>query len=62
MPDFFLDVAPEKIIKDHIKKDAPAAGGSGGVAKVFKAIEANLSQELVSKVQAIYQFNVSGNV
>jgi len=62
MPDFFLDVDPETIIKGHIKKDAPAAGGAGGgVAKVFKAIEANLSTDLVAKVKSIYQFNVNGN-
>lgn len=58
MPDFFLDVPPETIIKEHIqpKTTAPA----GGVQKVFQAIEANLSESLVSKVQATYQFNVSG--
>ncbi|KAF4527045.1 hypothetical protein B566_EDAN001594 [Ephemera danica] len=44
MPDFFLDVPPETIIKEHIqpKTTAPA----GGVEKVFKAIEANLSESL----------------
>jgi hypothetical protein len=63
MPDFFLDVDPATIIKGHIKPDAPAAGGTpgGGVAKVFKAIEANLSTDLVAKVKSIYQFNVNGN-
>lgn len=64
MPDFFLDVAPETIIKEHIKKEGAGAtkGATDGVQKVFKAIEANLSEELVSKVQASYQFNVSGNI
>jgi hypothetical protein len=63
MPDFFLDVAPEAIIKSHMKKDAPAAGGApGGVAKVFKAIEANLSTDLVGKVKSVYQFNVNGKM
>ncbi|XP_059468818.1 hydroxysteroid dehydrogenase-like protein 2 [Neocloeon triangulifer] len=61
MPDFFLDVAPEKIIKEHIKKEKSDGGATGGVAKVFKSIEANLSEELVGKIQAIYQFNVSGS-
>ncbi|XP_065350355.1 hydroxysteroid dehydrogenase-like protein 2 [Cloeon dipterum] len=62
MPDFFLDVPPETIIKEHIQKPAAASAGGavGEVGKVFKAIEANLSEELVAKVNAIYQFNVSG--
>lgn len=34
--------------------------GNGKVAKIFTAINANLSTELVSKTNAVYQFNVKG--
>lgn len=34
--------------------------GNGKVAKIFTAINANLSTELVNKTNAVYQFNVKG--
>lgn len=32
----------------------------GKVGQLFKAIESNLSEELVERTQAVYQFNVTG--
>lgn len=34
---------------------------TGQMARVFNAINANLSSELVGKIGAIYQFNVKGD-
>lgn len=36
-------------------------GEAGKVAGLFKSIEANLSEELVSKTQAVFEFNVKGD-
>lgn len=52
--DFFLDYNPEQVI-DMTSKE------SGQIANVFNAIDKNLSSELVSKIGAIYKFNVKGN-
>lgn len=35
---------------------------SGQVGKIFNAIDAHLSTELVDKTDAIYQFNLKGNL
>ncbi|XP_058813525.1 hydroxysteroid dehydrogenase-like protein 2 isoform X2 [Topomyia yanbarensis] len=63
MPDFFLDVAPEKLLEfaadgSHaasLKKEAP-----GKIEGLFQKIESLLSDEIVSKTRAIYEFNVKG--
>ncbi|XP_058463441.1 hydroxysteroid dehydrogenase-like protein 2 isoform X2 [Malaya genurostris] len=63
MPDFFLDVGPEKLLEfaaegSHaaaLKKDAP-----GKIEGLFQKIESLLSEEIVSKTRAIYEFNVKG--
>ncbi|XP_015114273.1 hydroxysteroid dehydrogenase-like protein 2 [Diachasma alloeum] len=58
MLDFFLDIEdPQKYIK--LQSDEKPSGDRN-VEVVFKAIEANISPELVKKVGAIYQFNMTG--
>jgi NAD(P)-dependent dehydrogenase (short-subunit alcohol dehydrogenase family)/putative sterol carrier protein len=55
--DFFLEDTQDKLpsLKDKIN-----SGETGQVTRIFNAINANLSSELVSKTGAIYQFNVKG--
>ena len=72
MPDFFLDdfdayEAGQQRIKtgSSAAAGAAASGGSAassaaGVQAVFDKIEGLLSEELVSKTNAVYQFNVKG--
>jgi len=70
MPDFFLDTHPEAIVSAHnVKIDKPKAEAKPAAAtdksdvdveKIFAAITNNLNEELVKKVQAIYQFNLTG--
>lgn len=61
MPDFFLDVAPDTIIKNHTvkvekpKKEVKSEKAAADVDKIFHSIEANMSQELVNKVINIYE-------
>lgn len=56
MQDFFLDVAPETIIQNYnVKQEKPKVEAkpekpAADVDKIFHAIEANLSEELVKKV------------
>ncbi|XP_075228738.1 hydroxysteroid dehydrogenase like 2 [Lycorma delicatula] len=73
MPDFFLDGYTthnvgtgakefhEKQNKTSSESSKSAAPSGGSVQGIFNAIEANLSNELVSKTQAIFQFNVTGS-
>lgn len=64
MPDLFVndDPLPPRpadlpSVGDNVRKtEAP----QGKVGKLFKAIESNLSPELVAKTQAVFQFNVTG--
>ncbi|KFB44749.1 hypothetical protein ZHAS_00012649 [Anopheles sinensis] len=67
MPDFFLDVAPEKLVEfaaegSHAaslkKPQADAAGGK--IEGLFKKIESMLSEEIVRKTGAVYEFKVKG--
>lgn len=60
MPDFFLDVPPEQLIPKAQKDAASTTADSGEVAKLFSVIQASLSENLVSKTGAIFQFNVKG--
>lgn len=68
MPDFFVDDKPIAMSMpgapslSNTSKGESKSGGSpsGKIGNVFKAIEANLSEQLVSKTQAVYQFNVTG--
>lgn len=58
MADFYVGDAPSPLQPGEPKAEANPAGK---IAQVFKAIETNLSQELVDKTQAVFLFNVSGN-
>ncbi|KAH8268090.1 hypothetical protein KR026_000054 [Drosophila bipectinata] len=40
---------------------APAAAGPAKIPQLFKKIESLLSAEIVSKTQAVFQFNISGS-
>lgn len=65
MPDFFLDgYEPNKIIADHgVKLHKPKTETTvpaSDIQRIFSAIESNLSPELVTKTQAVFQFNVTG--
>ncbi|CAH1108471.1 unnamed protein product [Psylliodes chrysocephalus] len=67
MPDFFVDENLEEIkgregrnITDkETQKSEPAP--SGKVASLFQKIEASISPDTVSKTQAIFAFNVTGD-
>uniref|UniRef100_A0A2M4AFQ2 Hydroxysteroid dehydrogenase-like protein 2 n=1 Tax=Anopheles triannulatus TaxID=58253 RepID=A0A2M4AFQ2_9DIPT len=71
MPDFFLDVEPEKLIEfaaegSHaasLKKPAAqqGQGGGGQIEGLFLKIESLLSEEIVKKTGAVYEFKVKGN-
>ena len=64
MADFFLDTEPEKLIKfaaegSHaasLKKSEP----TGKIQGLFDKIESLLSDDIVKKTNAVYQFNVKG--
>ncbi|XP_055913567.1 hydroxysteroid dehydrogenase-like protein 2 [Eupeodes corollae] len=58
MGDFFLDTTD---MSKEINKVGTTVKSDGSIPKLFKKIEGLLSDELVSKTQAIYQFNVEGN-
>lgn len=65
MPDFFLDVPPEKLAE--FTKDRQAAtvkkekAADGKIEGLFQKIEALLSDEIIKKTQAVYEFNVKGD-
>ena len=62
MLDFFLDVDPTKIqLNDVAENKGEVKVGTGKVAHIFTAIEANINEELVNKTGAIFQFNVRGD-
>lgn len=54
MMDFFLDEDSEEVAKT-------GSAESGQIAHVFNVINDNLNSELVSRIGAIYKFNVKGN-
>uniref|UniRef100_A0A224XPT3 Hydroxysteroid dehydrogenase-like protein 2 n=1 Tax=Panstrongylus lignarius TaxID=156445 RepID=A0A224XPT3_9HEMI len=58
MPDFFLDIEPDKIMVKKAKSEQ--AGSVNEVEEIFKAITKRLSPELVKSTQAVYQFNLTG--
>lgn len=65
MPDFYVGDAPSPL-QGRSAAAAPATPKGdqkpvGKIAQLFKAIESNLSPELVEKTQAVYLFNVTGN-
>lgn len=59
MVDFFLNESLESLQNENNKTENKSGGGSK-ITNLFAVIEANLNSELVSKVGAIYQFNVKG--
>ncbi|XP_053692495.1 hydroxysteroid dehydrogenase-like protein 2 [Sabethes cyaneus] len=65
MPDFFLDVDPEKLLEfaaegSHAASFKKAEAPAGKIEGLFQKIESLLSDEIVSKTRAIYEFNVKG--
>lgn len=68
MPDFFLDVPPETLAKfaDKLPGEGQkqATSDSKSVGKIeglFQKIESLLSEDIVKRTNAIYQFNVKGD-
>ncbi|KAH8332887.1 hypothetical protein KR074_002340 [Drosophila pseudoananassae] len=59
MVDFFVE-AKGASIDDATPAAAPAAGPAK-IPQLFKKIESLLSAEIVSKTQAVFQFNISGS-
>ncbi|EDV91036.1 hydroxysteroid dehydrogenase-like protein 2 [Drosophila grimshawi] len=57
MVDFFVESKDAEAVKENT---APAPAGDDKIPQLFKKIEALLSPEIVSKTQAVYQFNISG--
>lgn len=57
MGDFFLDTTD---MSDELNKVGTPVSTGGEIPKLFQKIETLLSEELVGKTQAIYQFNVEG--
>lgn len=62
MPDAFLDI-PTDLNETQEHKKSVFGGGQGGgqIESLFKKIEASLSEEVVSKTNAIFHFNVKGD-
>ncbi|XP_055524677.1 hydroxysteroid dehydrogenase-like protein 2 isoform X2 [Wyeomyia smithii] len=66
MADFFLDVEPEKLIEfaaegSHAASLKKSAEPAGKIEGLFKKIESLLSDEIISKTRAVYEFNVKGD-
>lgn len=71
MPDFFLEVPPEIIAKygplasegqkKEAAKGAATSKPAGKIEGLFQKIEAMLSEDIVKKTNAVYQFNVKGD-
>ncbi|GLH12398.1 Dehydrogenase/reductase SDR family protein 7-like [Gryllus bimaculatus] len=57
-PDAFVDGLEENAFAKL--RDAAASAQSGNIAKLFSVIQANLSESLVSKTNAVFLFNVKG--
>lgn len=63
MPDAFLDIPTDLNANQAHKKSVfggGASGGGGHIESLFKKIEASLSEEVVSKTNAVFHFNVKG--
>lgn len=63
MPDAFLDIPTDlNASQTHAKSifGGGASGSKGQIEDLFQKIEANLSEEVVSKTNAIFHFNVKG--
>ncbi|KAH3693711.1 hypothetical protein DPMN_081151, partial [Dreissena polymorpha] len=53
LPDFFLELGPEAL-KSQIEVKADSVLG-----KVFKQIEAMMSEDMVKSINGIFQFNLT---
>lgn len=61
MQDFFLDVSPEESIKLQSDKQSSGQDTQGSkIEGIFNVISGNLNPELVSKTNAVFQFEVKG--
>uniref|UniRef100_A0A182JTK9 Hydroxysteroid dehydrogenase-like protein 2 n=1 Tax=Anopheles christyi TaxID=43041 RepID=A0A182JTK9_9DIPT len=65
MPDFFLDVEPEKLVEfaaegSHAASLKKPAAEGGKIEGLFQKIESLLSEEIVRKTGAVYEFKVKG--
>ncbi|KRT82419.1 dehydrogenase [Oryctes borbonicus] len=66
MPDAFVDKEPAEFYKnfgvssDSKTQTAPAASEGNSVDQLFASIRKSLNEDLVSKTQAVYQFNLTG--
>ncbi|CAH1244161.1 HSDL2 [Branchiostoma lanceolatum] len=64
MPDFFLDITAEELNK-NLKIPQAAAGGAsqaaaGGPAQTFEVINSLVSEDILSSVKGVFQFNLTG--
>lgn len=65
--DFFVDENLSNLIKldkpsvEDVSNKTDTGKTGGDMDHIFKAINANLSSELVDKTGAIFQFNLKGN-
>lgn len=72
MPDFFLDIEPQKIVSKHgvrmfstsaTTRRAESTGSEdSGPDGVFKAIKGRLNPDLVNSTQAVFQFNLNSGL
>lgn len=63
MPDAFLDIPTDLNAGIEHEKSVLGGGGAGGGGQIeglFQKIEASLSEEVVSRTNAIFHFNVKG--
>ena len=65
MTDFFLDVPAEELVKfaqdgSHVQKTHSSNKSGGKIVGLFQKIESLLSEEIIKKTNAVYQFNVKG--
>ncbi|KAI4456862.1 hydroxysteroid dehydrogenase-like protein 2 [Holotrichia oblita] len=68
MPDFFLDEDPTEALKkfnaakqaSQTSSSTAASSNGGKVEELFETIQKSLSDELVKKTQAVYQFVLTG--
>ncbi|XP_043653926.1 hydroxysteroid dehydrogenase-like protein 2 [Drosophila teissieri] len=63
MVDFFVEEKGAPVENDDSAGNAapaPASGGDAKIPQLFVKIESLLSPEIVSKTQAVFQFNISG--
>jgi len=59
MPDFFLDAPPiENGAKSNASESSSAPSGNSSIASIFKTMEGVLSEEIVKKTDASYQFDL----